>query len=106
MSSMKLTKAQDQSLQDSRRRLRQALDMAFGSYVEQEATKFDNWREETFGAVFDHLKHEVLEIRRSKTRTTQLHNAIDACMLSAILVAKILEREEAETKSGQAGTQK
>ena len=81
-------------MQDSRRRLRQALDIAFGVYVEQEAKKFDQWRDQSFGQLYAHLKHELEEIKRSKSRTQQLHNCLDAVMLSAMLVAKILELEE------------
>ena len=94
MSHMKVSKEKDRSLQDSRRRVREALNIAFGSYIEQEATKGDNWRRQDFGKLYAHLKHELWEISRSKSKTTQIHNCIDACGLSAILIAKLIESEE------------
>ena len=84
----------DDRMQVSRRRLRQILDMAFGVYLEQEPKKEDSWRDEEYGTMFGHLKHEMEEISRSDSRTKQLHNCLDACVLSALLAAKILEKEE------------
>ncbi len=94
MSHMELTEAQDKRMSDSRGRLNRAFNVALGSYIEQEAKKLDQWREETFGELFGHLKHEVAEIGRSNRRTIQIHNCIDAVMLSCIMLDKVLEEEE------------
>jgi len=72
--------------------------LSLGSYIEQEAKKKDDWRNRTFGQVYAHLKHELEEIRRSKTKTQQLHNCMDACSLSAILVAKLMFEESTENE--------
>ena len=93
MSKMELNKETDKSLSESRGVIRQAMDIAFGSYVEQEAKKYDQWRTQTWWQLVRHLRHEVDELDRSKTRTAQLHNAIDACSLGAILISKILLEE-------------
>ena len=90
MSKMKLTKEQNSRMNDSRQKLLNAMMLSLGSYIEQEAKKKDDWRDIPFGQVYAHLKHEIEEIRRSKTKTQQLHNCMDACSLSAILVAKLM----------------
>ncbi len=95
MSSLDITKEQDSRMAESRVMLMRAMDIAMGSYIEQESSKFDNWRDKTFWQNTQHLSHEVKEISRSKTTVAKLHNAIDALSLSAILVAQILlERDE------------
>jgi hypothetical protein len=68
--------------------LKEALAYAFGSYIEQEPKKQDQWRDQTWGQLYAHLKNEIAEIGRSKGPTVQLHNAIDAVMLAAMLVVK------------------
>ena len=93
MSGMEISKKQDVQMTDSRRKLLNAMMVSLGSYIEQEAKKLDDWRNRSFGEIYAHLKHEVQEIKRSKTKTQQLHNCIDACCLSAMLVAKLLEDE-------------
>jgi len=78
---MKITKEEDKRLNESRNILLKAMLISLGSYIEQEAKKKDNWREKSFGEM------------RSKTKTQQLHNAMDACSLSAMLVAKLIQGE-------------
>jgi len=93
MSSMKITKEEDKRLNESRDMLLKAMLISLGSYIEQEAKKKDDWREKSFGEIYAHLRHEIEEIKRSKTKTQQLHNCMDACSLSAMLVAKLMEEE-------------
>ena len=90
MSRMKMSKEQDLRMTESRQKIWEAMVLSLGSYVEQEAKKGDEWRDKTYGEIYGHLKHELLELARSKDRTVQLHNAMDMCMLSAILVAKLM----------------
>jgi hypothetical protein len=66
--------------------------MALGSYTEQEAKKLDEWRDQTWGQLYGHTKHEILELGRSDSLTKQLHNAIDLCGLGGMLIIKVLER--------------
>ncbi len=94
MSKMDLTEEQDDRMSESRTRIIRAFHVALGSYIEQEAKKLDQWRDETYGQLYGHLKHEIGEIGRSKRRTIQIHNCIDSIMLSCILLDKILEGEE------------
>lgn len=91
---MTVDRESDERMAESRRRIWDTMAMSFGSYVEQEAKKADGWREKSMGEIFAHMKHELEEIRRSMQRgerTTPLHNAMDMCSLSAILVAKAME---------------
>lgn len=94
MSNMEITKEQDKRMTESRRLLQKSFYIAFGSYIEQEAKKLDQWRDQTFWQLLQHLKHEVGEIERSKSRTVQYHNAIDAVMLADMILSKIMEKEE------------
>ena len=94
MSQMEISKKEDKRMTDSRKKVLQAMMISFGSYIEQEAKKKDTWRDMNFGQLYAHLRHEIEEIKRSKTKTQQLHNCIDACCLSAILVAKLLFEEK------------
>ena len=91
---MEITKEQDQRMVKSRQLLQKAWNVAFGSYIEQEATKGDSWRDHTIWQQVQHLRHELDEIERSKSATAQLHNAIDAVSLSTMLLATLLEREK------------
>jgi len=75
---------------ESRQQLLNAMLLSLGSYIEQEGKKKDQWRDKSYGEVYAHLKHEIAEIERSKERTVQLHNAMDACALAAILVCKLM----------------
>lgn len=79
-----------QRIDESRYRLLQAFMDCLGSYVEQEAKKNDVWRGQSYGQLYAHLKHELVEIQRSKDKTKQLHNCIDACTLAGLMVAKLL----------------
>ena len=80
---------------ESREMLVRAFYFALGSYTEQEAKKLDSWRDLDIGSLYAHLKHEIEEIGRSiKMSDLQflLHNACDALSLSAILLAKVMEK--------------
>ncbi len=94
MSSIKLTELQELRLSDSRRRIRDALFLALGAYTEQEGKKYDSWRDMDWHSLFRHLQHEMKELEKSNDKTKQLHNSVDACALSAILVAKVIWDDE------------
>ena len=87
---MRITKSEDLRMTDSRQKILNAMMLSLGSYIEQEAKKKDEWRNKSFGELYAHLKHEITEIGRSKSKTVQLHNCMDACALSAIMVAKLI----------------
>lgn len=80
----------------SREELVKAFFFALGSYMEQEATKEDSWKDMNIGQLYDHLRHEVeVEIKRNlKPPKDQLsyllHNCVDAVNLSVILLAKVM----------------
>jgi len=93
MSRMNITRDEDARMSDSREKLLSVMMMALGSYIEQEAKKKDEWRDKTWGECYAHLKHEIMEIGRSKTKTQQLHNCLDAINLAAIMAAKIMFEE-------------
>jgi len=78
-------------IDESREMLVRAFYFALGSYTEQESKKLDEWRDRSIGELYAHLKHELEEIRRSKDFTKQLHNCMDAVMLSVILLAKVMK---------------
>ena len=69
----------------------EAMILALGAYIEQEAKKKDQWRDESFTQLYKHLKDEIAEIGRSKQLTIQLHNCMDACALAAMLILKLEE---------------
>jgi len=78
-------------IDESREMIRQALDMAYGSYLEQEGKKTDQWRDQTIGQLGDHIRHEVDEIMGNIKRGEigfLLHNAMDVIELGAMLLAK------------------
>lgn len=81
-------------IDESREMIRSALDMSFGSYVEQEGKKEDQWRDQTIGQLGDHIRHEVEEImgniRRGEIGYLQ-HNSMDVIELGAMLLAKSRE---------------
>jgi len=93
MSGMDMTKEEDLRMKESRVMLFNAFSLAMGSYIEQEAKKKDQWRDEGWGRLFGHSKHEFGEMAKSKSYTTQLHNAIDLVMLNTMLLCKLLENE-------------
>ena len=68
-----------------------AMLVAFGSYVEQEGKKGNQWAFQSYGDLYKHLSHEIVEIKRSVGSTVQLHNAMDAVGLFAMLAIKIGE---------------
>lgn len=91
MSHMKLSVYEDARMVESRRKILEAMILSLGAYIEQEGKKLDEWRDKSWGELYAHLKHEVAEIQRSKEKTVQLHNAMDACVLSAIMVTKQID---------------
>jgi len=94
-----------QARQDlSRAELVRAFYFALGAYVEQEARKGDNWRDQSIGQLYAHLAHEIEEIRRNlKPPKDQLafllHNCLDAVMLSTILLSKVMDLAGLKEKS-------
>lgn len=82
-------------LDESREMIRKALDMAYGSYIEQEGKKGDIWRDQSIGQLGDHIRHEINEEVMSNIRTGDfgflLHNAMDVIELAAMLLAKANE---------------
>jgi len=79
---------------DSRQRIRQALDAAFGVYIGQEPKRGDSWRDWTYGQLYAHLRHEIEEIKRSENAERQYHNCLDVIGEAAILAAHVMLREE------------
>ena len=80
---------------ESRDMIRDALNMAFGSYVEQEGKKGAQWRDQSIGQLGDHIRHEVDEVMGNIRRGEigfLLHNAMDVIELGAMLLAKAQER--------------
>jgi len=94
MSSMRVSREEDIRMCSSRDRLIRAFFASLGSYIEQEAKKMDEWRDKSLGEIYAHLKHEIAEIGRSSAKTTMLHNCMDACILSAMMVSKLLGEDE------------
>ncbi len=75
---------------DSRARIKAALDMAYGSYTEQEGKKGDQWRDQTIGQLGAHIRHEADEIMANIKRGEigyLVHNAMDIIELGAIILA-------------------
>lgn len=88
---------------ESRELLVKAWYMAFGSYTEQEAKKTDSWRDQSLGQLFEHLAHEIEEIRhnikRKDPNTFLVHNCMDACSLATILLAHVMEKDKLDKAS-------
>jgi len=81
-------------LDNSRERIRQALDCAWGSYIEQEGKKNDQWRDQNLGQLGDHIRHEIEECMgniRCGELGFLLHNAMDVMELGAMLYARAQE---------------
>ena len=90
-------------IDDSRERIRQALEAAWGSYIEQEGKKNDQWRDVNLGQLGAHIVHEIDEcmgnIRQGQLGFL-LHNAMDVMELGAMLFARaeeILEERRLKT---------
>ncbi|MDP2660671.1 MAG: hypothetical protein Q8R28_08075 [Dehalococcoidia bacterium] len=69
---------------ESRALVWDALQMAFGSYVEQEGKKADTWRDQSLGQLGDHIRHEVDEVMSNLRRSEigfLMHNAMDVIEL-------------------------
>lgn len=88
---------------ESRKKLVEAFYFALGGYTEQEAKKEDQWRDQSIGQLYAHLKHEVEEIRANLKRndrlTFLLHNCVDAVCLSTILLSKVMDMAELTDRS-------
>ena len=82
---------------ESRELLVKAFYMALGSYTEQESKKLDTWRDQSLGDLFNHLAHEIEEIRQNIKRkdpnTFLVHNSMDACSLATILLAHVMMKD-------------
>lgn len=76
---------------ESRLRLVIAFFHALGTYQEQEAKKEDQWRDQNWWQLVNHLAHEVEELKRSDTQLKVLHNLCDLVGLSVILLATLME---------------
>lgn len=91
-------------MDESRSRLFYAFYFALGTYMEQEAKKGDQWREQSIGQLYAHLSHEVEEIQ-TNVRKGQLrfliHNAADAVGLSLMLLSLALEEREEAARISQ-----
>lgn len=83
-------KMKNERVDESRVILEKAFYFALGSYGEQEAKKVDVWRDQTYGQLYAHLKHELQEVKRSNDRRKQIHNLVDMTMLSTILLAHVM----------------
>lgn len=83
---------------ESRRILVNAFEMALGSYTEQEAKKFDQWRDQPTWKLFNHLAHELEEIRKNMKEkmpnTYLIHNGMDVCSLSTIFLAHLMLKDD------------
>ena len=84
---------------DSRIRIRKALDQAFGVYEHEEAKKADSWRKIPLWNLIKHAEHELEEIR-SSPKDRQHHNCLDLINLGAIMASK-LELDEENLKQKQ-----
>ena len=82
---------------ESRGLLVRAFEMALGSYTEQEAKKFDSWRDQETWKLFNHLAHEIEEIKKNlkqkMANTYLVHNAMDVCSLATIFLAHIMLKD-------------
>lgn len=81
-------------MDESRALLEQAAAFAIGSYMEQEAKKEDQWRDQGTGQLYAHLNHELQEIQgniRQGDLTWLMHNAADAAGLALIFLAHVRE---------------
>ena len=81
-------------IDESREMVRKAFDMSYGSYVEQEGKKGDQWRDQILGQLAGHLQHEVEEVMGNIRRGEigfLIHNGMDITELGAIIVAKANE---------------
>jgi len=83
---------------ESREILVKAFSMALGSYTEQEAKKFDSWRDQTTRDLFLHLSHELQEIKKNidnkMANTYLIHNAMDICSLATIFLAHMMLKDK------------
>lgn len=76
-------------LKESKLMIEKCMSEAIGLYTAKEPKHGDEWRDTDIFSNFNHLKHELDEIKRSKDSVRQLHNVLDACCQAAILAARI-----------------
>lgn len=94
-------------MDESRKQLVKAFYMALGSYTEQESKKLDQWMDQSIGQLYDHLSHELEEIKRNlrdSNLTFFIHNSMDAVSLSTMLLVKAMEAagiQGADSDGGQ-----
>ncbi len=83
---------------ESREMLVRAFEMALGSYTEQEAKKFDQWRDQPTWKLFNHLEHELGEIKKNlkekMANTYLIHNGMDVCSLATIFLAHLMLKDD------------
>jgi hypothetical protein len=94
-------------MDESRAKLARAFAFALGGYMEQEATKEDQWRDQSIGQLYAHLRHELDEIQsnlRQSDMTWLVHNASDAVGLATIFLAKVLEAAGVESHDTDGST--
>lgn len=79
----------------SRQMILNALMMAYGSYIEQEGKKGDQWRDQSLGQLGDHIRHEINDEVMQNLKRNEIgflmHNAMDVIELGAMLLAKAQE---------------
>lgn len=76
-------------------KLEYALYFGLGVYTEQEDTKSDQWADESYGDLLDHITHEVGEIRRNVNDDQMnflLHNSADFVTLSTMILVTIADQ--------------
>jgi hypothetical protein len=90
-------------LDESRQQIYKALMMSYGSYVEQEGKKGDQWRDQSLGQLGDHIRHEINDEVMQNIRTGDIgfliHNAMDVIELGAMLLAKANEMKENQSNA-------
>lgn len=92
---------------ESRAIIVKAFYFALGSYMEQEAKKNDQWRDQNLGQLFAHTSHEMEEIRKNINEkmpmTYLLHNCVDLVGLSCMLLADVMMRSGIDLKEIENG---
>ncbi len=85
-------------LKESKLMIEKCMSEALGLYTAKEPKHGDEWRDTDVRSNFNHLKHELEEIKRSGDSVRQLHNVLDACCQAAILAARIKLSQNVEDK--------
>jgi hypothetical protein len=81
-------------LTESQELLRSVMSESLGIYMAKEPKNEDQWREQEYWQILDHLKHEIEEIQRSQTLDRKYHNALDCIGQASILAAHLRLRME------------